>query len=73
MVSGRDGLDDVRARVRAAAGHLQAHGWLLLEHGHDQAQAVRALLTQAGFAVVQSRCDLAGIERCSGGFWPAVK
>lgn len=73
LVSGRDGLDDIRALVRAAPRHLKAQGWLLLEHGHEQAQAVRALLNQAGFAGVQSRCDLAGIERCSGGFWPAVK
>ncbi len=73
LVSGHDGLDDIRALVRAAPQHLQAQGWLLLEHGHDQAQAVRALLSQAGFAAVQSRCDLAGIERCSGGSWPGVK
>ena len=73
LVSGTDGLDDLRILVGEASGHLNASGWLLLEHGHDQAQAVRALLTDAGFQAVQSRCDLAGIERCSGGFWPAVK
>ncbi|MGH8855504.1 MAG: peptide chain release factor N(5)-glutamine methyltransferase, partial [Telluria sp.] len=42
-------------------------GWLLLEHGYDQAQAVRALLEARGFADVQSWRDLAGIERASGG------
>jgi release factor glutamine methyltransferase len=42
---------------------------LLLEHGYDQAGAVRDLLIQRGFAQVQSRLDLAGIERCSGGKW----
>ncbi len=73
LVSGHDGLDDIRALVGAAPRHLQAQGWLLLEHGHDQAQAVRALLSQTGFAAVQSRCDLAGIERCSGGYWLGVK
>jgi release factor glutamine methyltransferase len=46
---------------------------LLLEHGHDQSQAVQALLRQAGFDQVQSRPDLAGISRCTGGLWPAVK
>jgi release factor glutamine methyltransferase len=46
---------------------LNANGWLLLEHGYDQATAVRELLTLAGFTQVQSRRDLAGIERCSGG------
>jgi release factor glutamine methyltransferase len=44
-------------------------GWLLLEHGYDQAAAVRALLMAAGFTEVQSRQDMAGIERCSGGNW----
>jgi release factor glutamine methyltransferase len=44
-------------------------GWLLLEHGYDQAATVRTLLQSAGFTLVQSRLDLAGIERCSGGQW----
>ncbi|HWT17933.1 MAG TPA: peptide chain release factor N(5)-glutamine methyltransferase, partial [Variovorax sp.] len=48
-------------------------GWLLLEHGHDQAPAVRQLLEARGFAEVQSRDDLAGIQRCSGGIWRTVK
>lgn len=73
LVSGLDGLDDLRALVRDAPQHLSSQGWLLLEHGHDQALAVRNLLDQAGFTDVQSRCDLAGIERCSGGRWPGVK
>ena len=73
LVSGTDGLDDLRTLVRTAPQHLTAGGWLLLEHGHDQAPAVRELLSQAGFGSVQSRCDLAGIERCSGGQWPGVK
>jgi release factor glutamine methyltransferase len=42
-------------------------GWLLIEHGWRQAAAVRGLLEQAGFQQVQSKLDLAGIERCSGG------
>ena len=67
LVSGADGLDDLRRIVATAPAHLAPGGWLLLEHGWDQAAAVRALLTDAGFAQVQSRRDLAGIERCSGG------
>ena len=67
LVSGADGLDDIRAIVAQAATHLAPGGWLLLEHGHDQAGAVRALLQRAGLGPVQSRRDLAGIERCSGG------
>lgn len=69
LASGPDGLDDLRQIVRQAPAHLAPSGWLLLEHGHDQASAVRALLTTAGFTQVQSRHDLPGIERCSGGCW----
>ncbi len=67
LASGADGLDDLRCIIAQALAHLSPGGWLLLEHGYDQAQAVRALLEAAGFQAVQSRCDLAGIERCSGG------
>lgn len=70
LTSGPDGLDDIRMLVASAPAALALDGWLLLEHGHDQAAAVRALLVQQGFGHVASRCDLAGIERCSGGIWP---
>ena len=77
LAAGADGLDDLRRIVRDAPSHLATvdgpGGWLLLEHGHDQAAAVRALLTARGFAEVQSRNDLAGIARCSGGIWRAMK
>lgn len=66
LVSGADGLDDIRRIVADAPAHLAPGGWLLLEHGHDQAAAVRALLAAAGLEAAQSRPDLAGIERCSG-------
>ena len=69
LSSGPDGLDAIRTIVTQAPKHLQDNGWLLLEHGYDQAEQVRALLTQVGFSAVQSRRDLAGIERCSGGQW----
>lgn len=69
LAAGTDGLDDIREIVRQARGNLLPGGWLLLEHGYDQAEAVCALLAQAGFAQVQSRLDLAGIARCSGGLW----
>ena len=67
LTSGADGLDDIRAIIGQAPAHLHAGGWLLLEHGYDQADRVRGLLSAAGFGDVQSRRDLAGIERCSGG------
>jgi release factor glutamine methyltransferase len=67
LVAGADGLDDLRAITAAAFAHLRPGGWLLLEHGFDQAAAVRDLLVAAGLAEVASRNDLAGIPRCSGG------
>jgi len=70
LASGADGLDDLRTIITQAPQHLRPGGWLLLEHGYDQAAAVRALLACAGLQQVQSRRDLAGIERCSGGQWP---
>lgn len=66
LSSGTDGLDDIREIIAQAAPHLLPGGWLLLEHGYDQAHAVRALLSQAGLENPQSRRDLSGIERCSG-------
>jgi len=70
LASGNDGLDDLRAIIRQAPACLVPGRWLLLEHGYDQALAVCKLLRAAGFADVQSRADLAGIARCSGGRWP---
>lgn len=71
LTSGPDGLDDLRHIIAQAPQHLAPGGWLLLEHGWDQAHAVQALLRQAGFVQVQSRRDLAGIERCTGAAMPA--
>ncbi|HVE54037.1 MAG TPA: peptide chain release factor N(5)-glutamine methyltransferase [Ramlibacter sp.] len=67
LAAGSDGLDDLRRIVAAAPAHLRPGGGLLLEHGWDQAEAVRALLAAAGFGAVSSRADLAGIARCCGG------
>jgi release factor glutamine methyltransferase len=62
-----DGLSALRTIIQGSPRHLVPGGWLLLEHGYDQAEAVRTLLADAGYAEVQSWCDLAGIERVSGG------
>lgn len=70
LTSGADGLQDIRQIIAQAPSRLVPGGWLLLEHGWDQATAVQALLNQAGFTQVQSRRDLAGIERCTGGTRP---
>jgi len=62
-----DGLSALACIVAGAPARLRAGGALWLEHGWDQAEAVRGLLRQAGFRGVASRRDLAGIERISGG------
>ncbi len=70
LASGPDGLDDLRTIVAQAPAHLAPGGWLLLEHGWDQAEAVQALPQAAGFTQVHSRADLAGHARCTGARWP---
>ena len=67
LVAGADGLDDIRAIIQAAPQYLLAGGWLLLEHGFDQTEAVRELLATAGFSEAHSRRDLGGHERISLG------
>jgi len=70
LVAGADGLDDLRLIVSEAPQYLLAGGWLLLEHGYDQADAVRTLLVAQGFIDVASRKDLGGHERISLGRLP---
>ena len=65
-----NGMMHIGAIIDGAAKHLKQGGWLLLEHGYDQAAAVRALLTRAGWQQVQSWQDLSGIERVSGAVCP---
>jgi release factor glutamine methyltransferase len=67
LASGADGLEDIRRICSRAKAHLNPGGWLLLEHGYDQAGQVRELLRQSGFGGVFSARDLAGIARVSGG------
>ena len=66
-IVGGDGLACIRRLIDGASAHLRTGGWLLMEHGYDQAVEVRRLLAQAGFAEVASWRDSAGIERVSGG------
>ncbi len=67
LAAGSDGLRDVRKIIDAAPAFLRPAGWLLLEHGHDQSGAVQELMAQRGLQGVESRLDLAGIARCTGG------
>ncbi|MBD8603682.1 peptide chain release factor N(5)-glutamine methyltransferase [Pseudomonas sp. CFBP 8771] len=67
LVAGEDGLDDLRLIIGQAPAHLHPGGWLLLEHGYDQAPAVRELLAQHDFEQIESRIDLGGHERITLG------
>lgn len=70
LASGRDGLDAIRGIVRDASLHLVAGGWLLLEHGLEQGDAVRTLLRAAGFGEVATERDLEGRDRVTLGRMP---
>lgn len=71
LVAADQGLADLSAIIAAAPEYLQAGGWLLLEHGFEQGDAVRERLRDAGFGDVSTRRDLSGQERISGGCWHA--
>ncbi len=70
LESGPDGLDAIRIIVASASAYLKATGWLVLEHGYDQGDTVRELLTTHSFVNVTTRADLAGIPRVSIGQVP---
>ena len=70
LASGNDGLDDIRCIIADAALHLSTGGFLLLEHGYDQAAAAAALLSGAGYAEIHHHLDLGGINRVTEGRWP---
>ena len=69
LVAADAGMADLQHIIRQAPAYLKAGGWLLLEHGYQQADAVCALLTQRGFTQVENRKDLGGNPRISGGCW----
>lgn len=71
LVAGPDGLDAVRTIAETAPARLAAGGWLALEHGWDQGEAVRGLLRTAGFEAITTVRDLAGIERVTRGRRPS--
>jgi release factor glutamine methyltransferase len=67
LTPGGDGLAALRAIAAGAGAHLESGGWLLLEHGHEQGDAVRAALAAAGLREMTTRADLAGLPRCTAG------
>jgi len=70
LVSGKNGLDAFKIILGSAPQYLKPGGWLLFEHGYDQGETLRSLFVEHGFESVQSRMDLAGICRCTGGIRP---
>jgi len=70
LVSGEDGLNDIRRILMNACTYLRSNGYLVFEHGYDQAVAVRRLMLEHGFVEVASELDLAGIERATYGRMP---
>ena len=69
LTDGADGLAALSILVEEAPHYLKNGGWLLMEHGYNQAEAVQEMLAQRGFTAVQNWRDLAGIGRVSGGCW----
>lgn len=67
LVSGADGLDDIRRIVHAASSHLMHNGWLMFEHGWNQGNAARVLLCSMGFVEVFTARDIEERDRVSGG------
>ncbi|WP_420589995.1 peptide chain release factor N(5)-glutamine methyltransferase [Bacterioplanoides sp.] len=73
LVAEDAGMADLAHIISQAPEYLNDGGWLLLEHGFQQAEAVCELLTQCGFTQVENRKDLGGNPRISGGCWNSVK
>jgi release factor glutamine methyltransferase len=71
LASGEDGLNDIRLIVQQATHYLNPNGWLMFEHGYNQADEVAKLLTEAEFIAVQHVQDLAGIVRVTLGQLPS--
>ncbi len=67
LASGSDGLDDIRLIVKQAQRCLKIGGWLMVEHGYDQAVKVQQLFREAGFSEVSSQQDFGGNDRVTIG------
>lgn len=65
--SGLDGLDDIREIVKTGKDYLKEHGWLIVEHGYDQGEAVKAIFAEHDYAVIQQGMDLIGHTRATYG------
>jgi release factor glutamine methyltransferase len=73
LVAGQGGLDDIKRIISVAPHHLNPHGWLMLEHGYNQAASVADLLKQAGFAEIETIKDLGGNDRVTLGCYKQAR
>ena len=72
LASGADGLDDIRRIIDSCLVHLKPQGWLMLEHGYNQAAAVKDLMTQTGLVNLETFKDLGGNDRVTIGKNPLI-
>ena len=70
LVSGLDGLHDLKHIIHSATDYLEPTGWLLVEHGYQQGVDVRGLFLAAGFTSVQTEVDLNFLDRVTLGCLP---
>ena len=70
LAAGSDGLAALRILGKGAGRHLNAGGWLLLEHGADQARRLRQILDEAGFRSIRTHGDMSGLPRITMAQWP---
>lgn len=72
LTSGKDGLNDIRAIIYNSLVHLQPQGWLMLEHGFNQAEKVADLMSSAGFVSIETLKDFGGNDRVTIGKNPLI-
>jgi release factor glutamine methyltransferase len=72
LASGADGLDDIRRIINDCLIHLTPQGWLMFEHGYNQAESVSELMAQAGLVNIETFKDLGGNDRVTIGKNPLI-
>jgi release factor glutamine methyltransferase len=72
LASGDDGLDDIRIIINESLAYLNPQGWLMLEHGYNQAETVADLMAQAGLIDIETIKDLGGNDRVTIGKNPLI-
>lgn len=72
LASGADGLDDIRRIIDGCLIHLKPQGWLMFEHGYNQAEIVRELMAQTGLVAIETFKDLGGNDRVTIGKNPLI-